>query len=87
MCATSITVKAATARLAGMSPSELAGSLNLCAVDSVSLNRNLQRRTRSAVIDDSMRSSIVATCVSRKNDLAASISRAGEIRGPEEIVS
>jgi TonB family protein len=62
MCAESITVKAVTVRLPGVSPSDLAARYNLCGVDPVSFNRNLQRRIRTAAIDDSVRFNIVATC-------------------------
>ncbi|SPF51312.1 hypothetical protein SBA4_4600001 [Candidatus Sulfopaludibacter sp. SbA4] len=65
MCAEAITVKAATARLMGVSPSDLIPQNNMCAIDAASVNRDLRRRTRTADIDDSERFGIVATCGSR----------------------
>jgi hypothetical protein len=69
MCAEAITVKAATARLADVSPSDLIPNGNLCAIDAASVNRELRRRTRTAAIDDSVRFGIVATCGSKNVEL------------------
>jgi TonB family protein len=64
-CPNAITVKATTARLNGVSPSDLIPQGNLCAIDTASVNRELERRTRTAAIADSVRIGIVATCGSR----------------------
>jgi hypothetical protein len=66
MCANSITVKAATVRLPGVSPSDLVARSNPCTIDSPSLDRKIYRRTRTAAIDDSVRFTIVADCGSRE---------------------
>jgi TonB family protein len=65
-CTESIVVEAATARLSGVSPSDLAAQCNPCAIDAASLTRNLKRRTRTAAIYDSVRFGIVANCGSRE---------------------
>jgi TonB family protein len=65
-CTGAVTVKAATARLAGVSPSDLISQGNPCAIDAASVNGELRRRTRTASILDSVRFGIVATCGSRK---------------------
>jgi hypothetical protein len=66
MCTESIVVEAATARLSGVSPSDLAAQCNPCAIDAASLTRNLKRRTRTAAIYDSVRFGIVANCGSKE---------------------
>jgi hypothetical protein len=66
MCADAITIKAAVARLKGVSPSDLVESYKICEIDSTSLNHDLQRRTHTAAIDDSVRFNIVAQCGSRE---------------------
>ena len=65
MCAEATTVEVATARLAGVSPSDLISPNDLCAIDAASINRELQRQVRTAAIDDSVRFGIVASCGSR----------------------
>ena len=47
MCLDSITVQAATARLSGISPSDLLARTNPCTIDTSSLNRELRRRTHA----------------------------------------
>lgn len=65
MCAQVTTVKAAIVRLAGVSPSDLIPQSNLCEIDAPAVNRELQRRVRTAAIDDSARVGIVASCGER----------------------
>jgi TonB family protein len=63
MCLEAITVKTATRRLPGISPSQLVSKTNLCTIDTASLNRELRRRTHLPVAGLGFSfSGIVATC-------------------------
>ena len=65
ICPSSVDVESITTFLPGVSPADLSVGFDVCSVDPVGLDRELERRSHRAEIWGNVRSSIVAQCGDR----------------------